>query len=201
MNFANPETWQDGISAVVHAPHIVVPLLLFVAGAAWWLRGTIERAARGGLKAQIGALGERLQLAHDQHAAVTSKLDEAKLAITSLGQTRDRGRSEISADAIADVARSIQTTVSANAALAYVLRPKPDSYLKHWQDHARMAAMMQKIAFIVDYEDGRTARFYVSQWDVASGDDVVRIIAAERQREGSLPQGTISGFKRETIEY
>jgi hypothetical protein len=59
------------------------------------------------------------------------------------------------------------------------------------------AALVEKVAFAVEYEDGRTARMFVSQWDVRSGDDAVRIIAGDRQREGSLPKGKIKNFKRE----
>src|SRR5258705_8531460 len=94
MDFSSPKTWQDGIAAVMDAPHVLVPLVVFVMGSVWWLRGTIERSARDGLNAQVGALRERLQLAHDQQAAVTSKLDSARLEMAALQEKVSQVSSE-----------------------------------------------------------------------------------------------------------
>ena len=84
MDLSNPKTWQGGISIMMEVPHIVVPLVILLMGGVWWLRGTIERSVKDGLKAQVGALSERLQLAHDQQGAVTSKLDTAKVETAAL---------------------------------------------------------------------------------------------------------------------
>ena len=59
---------------------------------------------------------------------------------------------------------------------------------KTWQDGIA-AVIVEKIAFTVEHGDGRTARLFASQWDVRDGDDVVTVIAGDRQREGSLPKG------------
>lgn len=98
------------------------------------------------------------------------------------------------------VGNSIPATpaLAVDAALSYILRTKPDRNAREWQDHARMAAMMEKISVIADYQYGRTARSCVSPWDVPNGGGA-RIIVGERQREGFLPPGEIKAPRREQI--
>lgn len=204
MDLSSPKTWQDGMAAVIGAPHVAIPLVILVMGCVWWLRGRIERSARDGLNAQMAALRERLQLAHDQHAAVTSKLEIAKRTMAALQEKVGQASSEptivpqTAVKAIADTDSALQMADAANSALSYVLRTAvSDAYTEKWRDHAITAALVEKVAFAVEYEDGRTARMFVSQWDVRSGDDAIGIIAGDRQREGSLPKGKIKKFKRE----
>jgi hypothetical protein len=199
MDLSSPKTWQDAIAAVIGAPQIAIPLVVLVTGGAWWLRGRIESSVRDGLNGQMGALRERMQLARDQQAVVTSKLETARLEVIGLKDKVSQVCSEpVAVEATANVANAVQTAESANSALTYILRPASDSYAQQWRDHAISAAIIEKIAFTAEYEDGRTARLYVSQWDVRDGDDVVRVIAGDRQREGSLPKGKIKRFKRES---
>ena len=199
MDLSSPKTWQDGIAAVIGAPQIMIPLVVLVTGGAWWLRGRIERSVRDGLDAQMRAIRERMQLARDQQAVVTSRLEAARLEVIGL---RDKVRQvcseRVAVAATADAANAVQTAEAAGSALDYILRPASDSYAQQWRDHAITAAIVEKIAFTVEYEDGRTARLFVSQWDVRDGDDVVTVIAGDRQREGSLPKGKIKRFKRES---
>jgi hypothetical protein len=53
LDLSSLKTWIDGLWAVISAPHIVVPLLLAVAIAAWWFRGTFERVRREGFQSII----------------------------------------------------------------------------------------------------------------------------------------------------
>jgi hypothetical protein len=105
LDLSNLKTWTDGLWAVISAPHIVVPLLLVVAIAAWWFRGTFERTRRDGLQSiitgrdaqiaglntQIAVAQERLRLANDlQHYACT-KFDDAEKGNREIKAT-DRGK-------------------------------------------------------------------------------------------------------------
>jgi hypothetical protein len=100
LDLSNLKTWTDGLWAVINAPYIVVPLLLVVAIAAWWFRGTFERTRRDGLQSiitgrdaqiaglntQIAVAQERLRLANDlQHYACT-KFDDAEKETAKLKQ-------------------------------------------------------------------------------------------------------------------
>ena len=55
-----------------------------------------------------------------------------------------------------------------------------------------------KVAFIVEYEGGRAARFSMDKDRLLRRDHVARIIAGERQRDGEIPKGKILSVKRET---
>jgi hypothetical protein len=89
LDLSNLKTWTDGLWAVISAPHILVPLLLVVAIAAWWFRGTFERtrwAPVDYLTTQIAVAQERLRLANDlQHYACT-KFDDAEKETAKLKQ-------------------------------------------------------------------------------------------------------------------
>jgi len=52
------------------------------------------------------------------------------------------------------------------------------------------------VDFIVEYDDGRTARMAIHKFTVSQGDHVALRIAAERQHDGSLPTGTIKAVRR-----
>jgi hypothetical protein len=40
-----------------------------------------------------------------------------------------------------------------------------------------------RVMFVVEYEDGRTAEFSIDQWTLSLGDYAARIIARERQTD------------------
>jgi hypothetical protein len=50
--------------------------------------------------------------------------------------------------------------------------------------------------FAVAYDDGRTAYLVLENHGGPSEDYLVASIARERQEQGSLPTGTITGIKR-----
>jgi hypothetical protein len=52
-----------------------------------------------------------------------------------------------------------------------------------------------RVMFVVEYEDGRTAEFSIDQWTLSLGDYAARIIARERQEKGDLPPGEIRGVR------
>ena len=48
-----------------------------------------------------------------------------------------------------------------------------------------------KVTFIAEYRDGSVARFDIDPWTLRNGHWVARIIARERQEQGSLKPGEI----------
>jgi hypothetical protein len=100
MDLSNPKTWTDGLWGVINAPHIVVPLLVAVAIAGWWFRGSIERAKRdgfqsiiygrdaqiAGLNMQIAVRQERLRLANDLQGYASTRFADAEKETTKLKQ-------------------------------------------------------------------------------------------------------------------
>jgi len=48
-----------------------------------------------------------------------------------------------------------------------------------------------KVTFIAEYRDGSVARFDIDPWTLRNGHWAARIIARERQAEGSLKPGEI----------
>jgi outer membrane murein-binding lipoprotein Lpp len=103
MDLSNPKTWTDGLWGVINAPHIVVPLLVAVAIAGWWFRGSIERAKRdgfqsiiygrdaqiAGLNMQIAVRQERLRLANDLQEYASTKFADAEKEAAKLKQQID----------------------------------------------------------------------------------------------------------------
>jgi len=59
-----------------------------------------------------------------------------------------------------------------------------------------MARKNDGIAFIVEYEDGRTAHMTIDRWTLRTGDHVAIVVAGEQQRGGRLPAGKIARVKR-----
>jgi hypothetical protein len=134
LDLSNLKTWTDGLWAVISAPHIVVPLFLVVAIAAWWFRGTFERTRRDGLRSiitgrdaqitglntQIAVAQERLRLANDLQHYASTKFDDAEKETTKLKQQiEERG----SPEAIAITANYTATMLSsANVALQSAMK-------------------------------------------------------------------------------
>jgi hypothetical protein len=48
-----------------------------------------------------------------------------------------------------------------------------------------------RVTFIAEYRDGSVARFDIDPWTLRNGHWVARIIARERQEQGSLKPGEI----------
>jgi hypothetical protein len=48
-----------------------------------------------------------------------------------------------------------------------------------------------RVTFVAEYRDGSVARFDIDPWTLRNGHWVARIIARERQEEGSLKPGEI----------
>jgi len=88
---------------VISAPHILVPLLLIIAIAAWWFRGTFERTRRDGLQSiisgrdsqiaglnmQIAVVQERVRLANDLQEDASTKFADAEKEASKLKQQID----------------------------------------------------------------------------------------------------------------
>jgi len=53
-----------------------------------------------------------------------------------------------------------------------------------------------RVAFVAEYEDGRTVEFSIDRWTLSLGEYAVRIIARERQEKGDLPPGEIRTVRR-----
>jgi hypothetical protein len=116
MHFTDPKVWTDGLRAVMDAPHIVGPLMVMVAVFVWWFRGLIARR-------RIAALEERLRLARDKDADVTSGLEAAQGIVLALdnqvgGYEQRAVIFETSAAAVTMMGR----TIAANAELGKILR-------------------------------------------------------------------------------
>ena len=103
LDLSTQKTWTDGLWAVISAPHIVVPLLVLLAIAAWWFRGTFERVRREGLQSiiegrdaqiaglnmQIAVVQERLRLANDLQGYASTKFADAEKEAAKLKQQID----------------------------------------------------------------------------------------------------------------
>jgi hypothetical protein len=103
LDLSTAKTWTDGLWAVISAPHIVVPLLVLLAIAAWWFRGTFERVRREGLQSiidgrdaqiaglnmQIAVAQERLRLANDLQGYAATKFADAEKEAAKLKQQID----------------------------------------------------------------------------------------------------------------
>ena len=191
MDLSNPKTWADGLGTLMSAPHVIVPLLIVVAGVVWWIRGMTEAATRDGLRAQIGALNERLQLAHDQQADVTDKLEAAKAAVTTLETKVNIVPSDpLSAEATANATDAITMANIANAALSHTLN-RADPTLQWWNRPA-----LEEQLYVVEYEDGEMARFVVHRADEPSGKELHNL-ARGQQLSRSIPPGFIKRVFRE----
>lgn len=60
----------------------------------------------------------------------------------------------------------------------------------------KKATFTRSVMFAVNYDDGRTAYLVVENHGTSDQDYLVAPIARERQAQGMLPQGTITGIKR-----
>ena len=54
------------------------------------------------------------------------------------------------------------------------------------------------VEFIVEYGDGSTAQMAIDRYTLGMGDFVARIVAMERQLDGTLPEGTFVRVRRAT---
>jgi len=53
-----------------------------------------------------------------------------------------------------------------------------------------------RVAFVAEYEDGRTVEFSIDRWTLSLGEYAARIITRERQEKGDLPPGEIRAVRR-----
>jgi hypothetical protein len=53
-----------------------------------------------------------------------------------------------------------------------------------------------RVAFVAEYEDGRTVEFSIDRWTLSLGEYAARIIVRERQQKGDLPPGEIRAVRR-----
>jgi hypothetical protein len=115
MDLSDPKTWTDGLAVVVGAPHIVVPLVIAVGGAVWWVRGKFEERKRDGLQASINVLQERLHNAREQQSYLSRRLTDAQAEIAKLKQQiEDRAAPEVLRGTISSAAKFIDDTATAN---------------------------------------------------------------------------------------
>lgn len=60
----------------------------------------------------------------------------------------------------------------------------------------RSATRTKSVMFSVSYDDGRVAYLVVDNHGGSSEDHLVSAIVKERQGQGLLPQGSITGYRR-----
>ena len=60
----------------------------------------------------------------------------------------------------------------------------------------RKSVFSRSVMFAVSYDDGRTAYLVVENHGTAHQDYRIGAVARERQAEGTLPEGVITGIKR-----
>jgi hypothetical protein len=53
-----------------------------------------------------------------------------------------------------------------------------------------------RVGFVVEYKDGKRRHISINRYALLSGDHLARIVAREKQRDGTLPQGDIATIKR-----
>ena len=134
MDLSNLRTWTDGLWGIISAPHVVVPLLVVVAIAAWWFRGTFERTRRDGLQSiingretqivglnmQIAVAQERLRLANDLQEYASTRFADAEKETAKLKQQIEE---KASPEAIALTANYTAALLSsANVALQSAMK-------------------------------------------------------------------------------
>jgi hypothetical protein len=66
-----------------------------------------------------------------------------------------------------------------------------DPILDPINPYPQLAITSDRVKFVVEYEDGKTAEFSIDRWTLSLGDYAARIIARERQEKGDLPPGAI----------
>ena len=76
IDLSDPKTWTDGLRVLTDAPRIVGACRGRPSGIVSWLRGLLAASALDGLKAQIGAMEQRFQLAQEKESVQAQKVDE-----------------------------------------------------------------------------------------------------------------------------
>ena len=120
MDLSDPKTWTEGQGVVASAPHIVVPLLIAVAGGVWWLRGMVDKPIIDGLR-------ERLKGAKDQHTYLARKLDDAQAEIARLEQQlEDKAEPRLLRNTINSTLRYVREATDASTRLDdWLTKPDP----------------------------------------------------------------------------
>jgi len=122
MDLSDPKTWTEGFRVVIGAPYIVVPLLILVGGAAWWLKDKIDDGEIRGLKAKNDALDQRLQLAADRAQIVQEARDELEKQVEALkAQIAAGATRETLAPAATKIDVALGKFAQANAALQQLI--------------------------------------------------------------------------------
>ncbi len=91
MDLTDPDTWINGAKVVIAAPQIVVPLLIAVASVAYWLRGSLAKAAIEGLREQNKALEDYRQLEEARASEFSRKLADVTAQLATLDGQIKRG--------------------------------------------------------------------------------------------------------------
>ncbi len=60
----------------------------------------------------------------------------------------------------------------------------------------KRSSFSKSVMFAVSYDDGRTAYLVIENHGTADQDYRVGAVARERQAQGALPEGIITGIKR-----
>src|SRR6266852_6133487 len=134
MDLSDPKTWTEGFRVVIGAPYIVVPLLILVGGAAWWLKDKIDDGEIRGLNAKNDALDQRLQLAADRAQIVQEARDELEKQVEALkaqiaaGATRETltpaaTKIDVAIGKFAQASDALQQLISARIGQAVSVTP------------------------------------------------------------------------------
>ena len=120
MDLSDPKTWTDSVAVVANAPHIVVPLLIAVGGAVWWVRGRFVD------KPMIVGQRERLNLAKDHQSYLTRRLDDAQAEIAKLKEQIAQGASpDVLRYTANSTAQIVSEIVAANTDLGDKIKADP----------------------------------------------------------------------------
>jgi hypothetical protein len=79
-----PDFWKVQLAIVASAPWLIAPLLLVCGVIGWFICSRINKGQIEGLRAQLNARDERLQLAREKEQDVTDKLAVARAKMRTL---------------------------------------------------------------------------------------------------------------------
>jgi len=105
-----PDFWKVQLAFVASAPWLILPLLLVFAVIGWAACSRVNKGQIEGLKSQLNARDERLQLARDKEQDVTEKLAAARTEVTTL---RDQVTLYVKGEALQIVQASVGSTIAA----------------------------------------------------------------------------------------
>jgi hypothetical protein len=90
-DYIDPKVWLDGLNLVTAAPHVVVPILIVAALAAWWFRGHTKSGEIAGLKEQAKAATDWRNFAENRAKTAEEQLSAAQATNETLKRQIEAG--------------------------------------------------------------------------------------------------------------